>query len=647
MEQHIIISKKELCVRSQKTTRLLENVVKHNALNKTGHINYNKGGVKDGVGFQPCNDKFVDNFVLRVLVANYLIYKKTYAEVGSINRTIRAMLERNGLEKCKVKAISLSIANDIPAEMMAKMPFRINDKDCDATEYYFQDYKIACANVEYGSVLQFLRTKEYVQRGLFLKDIDVTMDYAGSFDRDEVIDYMVTNHDLWCQGADEDTTKTILDNSDKVGQNCLTYMERINGMSKRSKIYNKMVQMLECKGVRDSIGCHWKDWVSQDDTRLARARDDASQRGLTRSEVTFYCQNDIPSDEIMEVTLKRIVQYVDASMVYTTPYTCVWNAYCDSLVHSLVVVNRTQDTALIVYSYNELTQNISGQYISKWSERKMWSLVNLTLNGNLPIDLIELLHVSKTGKGNERLQLSGVRYFKVMSDGTNNFTTRLVSHNCVFTSFNGTESSNADLVKKAGLQPHVNCSPYLAHVKANLQSKVRAEFKMAQELNIVVPLKQTLQNNESSLKDAARHIMEDRRQIEMELEEKQKQLKALEMYTEHYSNYEVVPLRDLKQGTYSIMALKKITTRYGDKFIMIVEIDESLKVCYANKYLENRIREHLRDETLAYITDPKRGFIVLYNKPLATLTIKGWGWTEQHHVIVYCYHGQLPPRMTA
>ena len=134
----------------------------------------------------------------------------------------------------------------------------------------------------------------------------------------------------------------------------------------------------------------------------------------------------------------------------------------------------------------------------------------------------------------------------------------------VFTSFNGTESSNANLVKKAGLQAHVNCSPYLAHVKANIQSKVRAEFKMAQELNIVVPIKQTY-NNENSLKDAARQIMEDRLQIEMELEEKRKQLKALEMYTEHYSNYMVVPLRDLKQGTYSIMALKKITTRYGDK----------------------------------------------------------------------------------
>ena len=121
--------------------------------------------------------------------------------------------------------------------------------------------------------------------------------------------------------------------------------------------------------------------------------------------------------------------------------------------------------------------------------------------------------------------------------------------------------------------------------------------------------------------------MENRRPIELDLEEKRKQLKALEMYTEQYSNNEIVPLRDLKQGAYAIKALKKITTRYGAKFIMILEIDGSLKVCYTNRYLEERIREHLLDETLAYITDPQRYFITLYNKPLATLTIKGWGRT--------------------
>ena len=43
---------------------------------------------------------------------------------------------------------------------------------------------------------------------------------------------------------------------------------------------------------------------TQEDTRLACARDEANQRGLTRTEVTFYCKSKILSDKIMEATLK-------------------------------------------------------------------------------------------------------------------------------------------------------------------------------------------------------------------------------------------------------------------------------------------------------------------------------------------------------
>ena len=97
----------------------------------------------------------------------------------------------------------------------------------------------------------------------------------------------------------ERSVKTILDNSDKVGQNRLTYMETINIMPTRSKIYNKMAQMLECKGVPDTIGCHGKDLGFLGRYEIGSARDDASQSGLTWAEVIFYCQIDIPTDEIM------------------------------------------------------------------------------------------------------------------------------------------------------------------------------------------------------------------------------------------------------------------------------------------------------------------------------------------------------------
>ena len=87
---------------------------------------------------------------------------------------------------------------------------------------------------------------------------------------------------------------------------------------------------------------------------MAPARDEAGQRGLTRTEVTFYCKNEILSDEIMEAALNCMVQYLEASLIYTTSYVCVWNMYCGSLLHSLVVVDRTYDVALIVHSYNKL-----------------------------------------------------------------------------------------------------------------------------------------------------------------------------------------------------------------------------------------------------------------------------------------------------
>ena len=77
MGKNIIISKKERCGSSQKTTRMLENVkCCKSFFEKNWHITYNKDGVKDGIRFQPCSDKFVDSLILRVLVADYLIHKE-------------------------------------------------------------------------------------------------------------------------------------------------------------------------------------------------------------------------------------------------------------------------------------------------------------------------------------------------------------------------------------------------------------------------------------------------------------------------------------------------------------------------------------------------------------------------------------------
>lgn len=71
------------------------------------------------------------------------------------------------------------------------------------------------------------------------------MDYAGSFNREEVVQSMVQMHGFGSQRTATSADRTILDYCDNVGENCLTYMETVDGITTRCKIYNKMVQMLE------------------------------------------------------------------------------------------------------------------------------------------------------------------------------------------------------------------------------------------------------------------------------------------------------------------------------------------------------------------------------------------------------------------
>ena len=68
---NVVINRSELVGSKKVKTALVEQVARLNSLNRTGKINYNEGGTKDGVGLRSVTEKFVYNFLLRVLVADY------------------------------------------------------------------------------------------------------------------------------------------------------------------------------------------------------------------------------------------------------------------------------------------------------------------------------------------------------------------------------------------------------------------------------------------------------------------------------------------------------------------------------------------------------------------------------------------------
>ena len=370
--------------------------------------------------------------------------------------------------------------------MLENMPD--GNKNKEAKKYYEQILKIACPNIEYNIVMNFLRNVDYNGYGFFLKDFDVTIDYAGSFNKYKVIDYLTTFRDFREAGSfktGEEYPRTIVDNDKEVGKNCLSWIEDVDGIKTRQKIYNKMVQMLETKSVRSNVGSHWKDWVCQSETRLADARDKAKDRGLTRVEVTFYTQNEIPDDGFIDRVLHRIIKYIPKDLVYSTSYATTWKLYCDSFKHSLVCVDRSKDIGIIVCSYNEETGNISGHVIENWSQREKWCLDNLTLNGILPLDIIEVVEVSKVFENKKKdvvLEIVGNRYYKINKDKSTRFTTRLVSQGGVYSCHTGKD--NDKLLEKAGFVEHENCIPLLARSKGTNASKADAELRRVETLDV-------------------------------------------------------------------------------------------------------------------------------------------------------------------
>ena len=450
------------------------------------------------------------------------------------------------------------------------------------------------------------------------------------------------------QGCTIDTDGTILDNTGQVGNNYLTYMETVQGVKIRCKIYNKMVQMLVSKSVGETVGQHWKDWVCQKNTRLAKARDLAKDRGLTRAEVTFYCANNVSGDSLMVDTLKRITQYVSPSLVYSTPFADTWRAYCDAMLHSLVVIDRTRDVGLIVYTYNEMKKNISGQFVEHWSEKERWCLGNLTLGSKLPLDVLEVCNRSKaiTNVGTTKtkdvyVDTSETRFFKNRTDGNADFTTGLMSKGGVYSWYEGSKEDNAFVLEKARFVPHEHCAPCLAHVKANPNGKVDMELFRVDMLDVKIPessgsrkggavKSERKQHWEKAAREVANNIRESPKPFEDAIAEKQNRLQLLENYSSAFADNKIIHL--------GFGVMREAQTQFGEKYIMLLATNQNgtLGLCYFNKEIERFLRENLKDEQREKIRDPKRNCLILFRKPLAALSITGWGRTPQRQVIVYC-----------
>jgi len=637
----------EMAKLTQATLGDMLHLVMANAQNKTGYLDYNKYGEKDGVGFEVCDSEmFVDNFVLGCYVPSNLVDKKSkkYKEVGQTNKSIRRILEESELMGCTVKGTQLNkVAGTVDPDMVFK---RRIGKEQPCGEYFLQEYKVACPDLEYSAVMAFLRGGSYTKEHFFLRDIDVTMDYMGSFKRKEVMAYLLEDDKFRLQGSEKPADCTILQNERDVGCNCLSWIETEKGMEIRSKLYNKMVQMLESHAVRSKIGNHWKGWADQWGTRLAKCRDSACHRGLTRAEVTFYCKSKIPADDFIEEKLLSIAGRLPKSLVYSTPYHCTWQAYCECFHHSLVVVDKIaeKECGIIVHSVNEVTGKVSGKIIDNWREREKWCLANLTLSQQLPIDIIKIEPPGKDTDEKAKYRVTMDSNIKESRNGEI-FKTRLVnrgpfSHSCSAKQ----EWACQFLLEKAGLLPHDNCIPLLSHKAANKKSKSNMVLKFWEKLEPKgLPQKRGRQRRQIKTTnqngDKTGTEVEDSHDSRLkaavdEVEKRQKDKKRVNVIFRAYSRARHGKLSQLELGTYNVAALKPCKQKYGRKYVMLLEVGDGLLPCYSNWDIETEVNiQHSQERMLELL---RQNILYLENSPVATLSITGRRRDKKGNLIACC-----------
>lgn len=666
---------KDIIGQQSSKTALVEKIISANALNQTGDLHYNKYGVKDRIGLMSCSNIFIDNFILSVLIPDTTLNGRKFKYVDVWNTYIRKILTTNGFTRCSVKAIG---CEQYTQRMTEEDKKKVAYKSEKASKYFWQNYKVACSDEDLTVVMSFLRGEKFRDDSdsLTLKDFDCTIDCEGSFNKEEVIEFMTNHRGFTLQGTQhrEKCPGTILNNDAFVGRNCLTYITEINGFQIRCKAYNKFVQCLETKAVRTNIGQHWKDWVDNTGTCLAENRDRAKDRGLTRIEVTFYTRenkNAIPDDELIARTLDDIRSNIPNDLVYSTPYSATWKAFCEIMVHTLVVVERksvrdedgkvqNQNQAVIVYSYNEVTGNISGQVISNWDARSKWCLANLTLGGNLPIDVIEVnyhgiistkknpgqvyrarkahllqhpenpeLPLRELYTSDHTVGLSAVRYFRHRENGTTDFKTRIVSTGHSHGTCEVDELQNQWKLTKAGFVATPNCIPDLSG-KGRIDN-VNVDIVLVRQELLPISVSGHYHGVMIAVKKA--RIETQFTHFSESLERLREEMKNVEIF----QKAQLYKLTDLPRGVFPIYAIKEYGCGPHNMYKVITEFNGEKVQVVSNRSLGDSLDMNMSMKARRDLEESNHGYILDQGTRIGDLVILGYNYTTARHKSVNCY----------
>lgn len=638
------------------TQTALEAVFYNNSLNKIGHVNYNKYGTK-GHELKTISNVFVDNFLLYSIVRAKNTKGRQCSETGALNAQLVSTLKSYGLNKSRVKAIQIGDYTPTFGEILSYKHANPTQQDIKADEKWKkQTFKIATADEEEEDIRKFL-TKDMLnllKRGNFyLADIDYTQDLSGSFNKKEIIKHLQDEYGFKLQGEGgnlDNGDKIVVDNNNVVGNNCLTFLKKIDGKQTRWKIYNKFTQSVESASVRSRTGDHIADWINNPEERLRETIDKAIDEGLTRLEITYY--NFIPESKQVKDDIEILKKYIPYDKAYRTPIKEQWKSLTEALKHTLIIYDEEGGNVLFGTMYNELTQKITGCFLNNCCKKKLkWLITACSLDKSLLIDVIyvKLITGFKTLKTGLRAKNESITHLELYSktyrkEGYNK--THIIKGCYIFYS-----RTDGKTPQEAGLIDTPTIKPYIHTKRVNKNSRTPAEYsevKTPFKINFYSDKHLTKIKIQEGLRIAKERDDKQRaeqRKKEVEVLERQERIRFIRQ--QHYEIYrttlknKATKLLELKDDTILyIEACKKRETRYGQTYIVLArgDTDDELKAFWSDKgttrFLNNILTEELRGKSHHYeggIYYKQSGLLGI--KKVATRYYKGNAYAEIEQIL--------------
>ena len=122
---------------------------------------------------------------------------------------------------------------------------------------------------------------------------------------------------------------------------------------------------MESPSVRDLVGSHIGDYISNPSDKMKKAIMLAKDTGILRLEITFYrhSTDEKLTKDFINTHMKYLKELLPNELIYHNPINSQFNLVCNNIVHNICIYNSKFNTALISLFQNSLTGKSNGFFL--------------------------------------------------------------------------------------------------------------------------------------------------------------------------------------------------------------------------------------------------------------------------------------------